>query len=163
MTTAVTGKTIFARYRDIPSSYEALQRFFPLRPLRTVSDYDRAVEVAGSLAGHDLNPEQDDYLGTLGALIVAYEDQNRPFKMPQMSGLEALKGLLQDHGLSASDLSRLLGVHRSLGSKILHGERSLTVQHLRILTEYFNVSADLFLPAPPSPPSQDCGRSEAGR
>ena len=150
MTTAVTGKTSFARYHDIPSSYEALQGFFPLRPLRTVSDYDRAVEIAGSLAGHDLNPEQDDYLGTLGALIVAYEDQIQPFEMPQMSGLDALKGLLRDHGMNASDLSRLLGAHRSLGSKILQGERSLTVQHLRILTEYFKVSADLFLPVPSS-------------
>jgi HTH-type transcriptional regulator/antitoxin HigA len=150
MTPAVSGKTLFGHYHDIPSSYEALQAFFPLRPLRSASDYNRAVEVAGSLAGHDLNLEQDDYLGTLGALIVAYEDQNQPFEVPYMSGLDALKGLLRDHGMNASDLSRLLGVHRSLGSKILHGERSLTVQHLRILTEYFKVSADLFLPAPSS-------------
>jgi HTH-type transcriptional regulator/antitoxin HigA len=147
MTTAVSGKTLFAHYRDIPTTYEALHAFFPLRPLRGASDYDRAVEIAGSLAGHDLNPEQDDYLGTLGALLVAYEDQNQPFDMPQMSGLDALKGLLRDHGMNASELSRLLGAHRSLGSKILQGERSLTVPHLRILTEYFKVSADLFLPS----------------
>jgi|SRR5882724_5861879 len=147
MTTALSGKTRFAHYRDIPTSYEALHAFFPLRPLRSASNYDRAVEVASSLAGHDLNPEQDDYLGTLGALIVAYEDQHLPFDMPQMNGLEALKGLLRDHGMNASDLARLLGGHRSLGSKILHGERSLTVPHLRILTKYFQVSADLFLPA----------------
>ncbi len=146
MTPAVGGKTLFAHYRDIPTSYAALHAFFPLRPLRSASDYDRAVAVAGSLAGHDLNPEQDDYLGTLGALIVAYEDQNQPFDLSQMSGLEALKGLLRDHAMNASDLARLLGAHRSLGSKILHGERSLTLQHLRILTEYFKVSADLFLP-----------------
>ena len=118
-----------------------------LRPLRERADYDRAVEVASSLAGHHLNPEQDDYLGTLGALLVAYEEQRPVFDTPQISGLDALKGLLRDHGMNASDLSRLLGVHRSLGAKILQGERSLTVPHLRILTEYFKVSADLFLPA----------------
>jgi HTH-type transcriptional regulator/antitoxin HigA len=146
MTTAVSSKTLFAHYRDIPPSYEALQTFFPLRPLRSASDYDRAVALAGSLTGHDLNREQDDYLGTLGALIMAYEDQNPSFVMPQISGLDALKGLLRDHGMNASDLARLLGGHRSLGSKILHGERSLTVPHLRILTDYFKVSADLFLP-----------------
>ncbi|ETX05894.1 MAG: hypothetical protein ETSY2_20350 [Candidatus Entotheonella gemina] len=103
--------------------------------------------IAASMAGHSLNTEQDDYLGTLGALIVAYEDQNRSFKMPEMSGLDALKGLLRDHDMNASDLARLLGAHRSLGSKILNGERSLTVRHLRILTDHFKVSADLFLPA----------------
>ena len=146
MTTAVRGKTLFAHYHDIPTRYDALQAFLPLRPLRSAAEYGRAVEVAGSLAGHDLNPEQDDYLGTLGALIVAYEDHNRPFAMPQMSGLETLKGLLRDHGMNASDFSRLLGAQRSLGAKILHGERSLTVAHLRVLTEYFKVSADVFLP-----------------
>ena len=146
MTTSVSGKTKFAHYRDIPKSYQALQLCFPLWPLRSASDYDRAVEVAGSMAGHDLNAEQDAYLGTLGALIVAYEDQNRPFDMPEMSGLDALKGLLRDHRMNASDLARLLGAHRSLGSKILNGERSLTLQHLRTLTEHFKVSADLFLP-----------------
>ena len=147
MTTIEHAKTLFAHYRDIPTSYEALHAFFPLRPLRGRSDYDRAVDVASSLAGHHLNPEQDDYLGTLGALLVVYEDQHLPFETPQMSGLDALKGLLRDHGMNASDLSRLLGAQRSLGSKILQGERSLTVPHLRILTEYFKVSADLFLPA----------------
>ena len=147
MTTTKHTKTLFAHYRDIPTSYEALYAFFPLRPLRGVSDYDHAVEVASSLAGHHLNPEQDDYLGTLGALLAAYEDQHQPFDMPQISGLDALKGLLRDHGMNASDLSRLLGAQRSLGAKILQGERSLTVPHLRILTEYFKVSADLFLPA----------------
>ncbi len=147
MSPIISEKTVFSHYRDIPKSYEALHAYFPLRPLRTDADYDRAVAIAGSIAGHNLNTEQDDYLGTLGALIVAYEDQHRPFEMPQMSGLDALKGLLRDHDMNASDLARLLGTHRSLGSKLLNGERSLTVQHLRILTEYFKVSADLFLPA----------------
>jgi antitoxin component HigA of HigAB toxin-antitoxin module len=85
MTTTEHAKTRFSHYRDIPTSYESLHAFFPLRPLRGASDYDR--------------------------------------------------------------VSRLLGAQRSLGAKILQGERSLTVPHLRILTEYFNVSADLFLPA----------------
>ena len=33
--------------------------------------------------------------------------------------------------MNASDLARLLDVHPSMGSKILRGERSLTVDHLR--------------------------------
>ena len=149
MTTTSKQKTVFAHYVDIPTSYEALHAFFPLRPLRTDSEYEHAVTVASSMAGHDLNTEQDNYLGTLGALITAYEDQHRPFDMPRLNGLEALKGLLRDHDMNASDLARLLGGHRSLGSKILNGERNLTIQHLRILTHYFKVSADLFLPASP--------------
>lgn len=66
--------------------------------------------------------------------------------MPQRSGLETLKELLQDHGMHASALSRLLEAQSSLGAKILQGKRNLTVAYLRILTESFTVSAEVFLP-----------------
>jgi antitoxin component HigA of HigAB toxin-antitoxin module len=39
----------------------------------------------------------------------------------------------------------LLGVHRSMGSKLLKGERALTARHLKMLSDRFKVSADLFL------------------
>jgi len=32
-----------------------------------------------------------------------------------------------------------------MGSKILNGERSLTVEHLRLLADRFNVRPDLFM------------------
>lgn len=57
----------------------------------------------------------------------------------------SLKHLLEENQMNASDLARLLGVHPSLGSKILKGERSLTVAHLRKLAERFKVSPGLFL------------------
>lgn len=47
--------------------------------------------------------------------------------------------------MNASDLARLLGVHISMGSKILKGERSLTVEHLKKLAKRFHVRADLFI------------------
>jgi len=53
--------------------------------------------------------------------------------------------LLADNDMSASDLARLLGVHASMGSKILKGERSLTVEHLRKLADRFKVRPDLFM------------------
>ena len=43
------------------------------------------------------------------------------------------------------DLARLLDVHPSMGSKILRGERSLTVEHLRKLCERFKVNPRLFI------------------
>jgi antitoxin component HigA of HigAB toxin-antitoxin module len=47
--------------------------------------------------------------------------------------------------MNASDLARLLGVHASMGSKILKGERSLTVGDLRRLGDHFRVSPELFM------------------
>jgi antitoxin component HigA of HigAB toxin-antitoxin module len=47
--------------------------------------------------------------------------------------------------MNASDLARLLGVHPSMGSKILKGDRSLTVAHLRKLADRFKVRPELFM------------------
>jgi antitoxin component HigA of HigAB toxin-antitoxin module len=68
-----------------------------------------------------------------------------PSDAPVVCGLDALQVLLDEHGMSAADLARLLGVHRSMGSKLLKGERALTARYLHILSERFKVSADLFL------------------
>lgn len=46
---------------------------------------------------------------------------------------------------NASDLARLLGTHPSMGSKILKGDRSLTVDHLRTLANRFSVRPELFM------------------
>ena len=59
--------------------------------------------------------------------------------------VDSLRHLLEENGMNASDLARLLGVHASMGSKILKGERALTVDHLRKLAERFKVSAELFM------------------
>ena len=45
---------------------------------------------------------------------------------------------------NASDLGRLLG-ERSLGPKILSGQRELSKAHIRKLADHFGVSAGLFL------------------
>jgi antitoxin component HigA of HigAB toxin-antitoxin module len=47
--------------------------------------------------------------------------------------------------MNASDLARLLGVHASMGSKILKGDRALTVDHLKKFAVRFKVSLQLFI------------------
>ncbi|MEX0688329.1 MAG: helix-turn-helix domain-containing protein [Pirellulales bacterium] len=60
-------------------------------------------------------------------------------------GIAALRQILDAHGINASGLARLLGVHARMGSKILKGERALTVAHIRLLAARFNVRPDTFL------------------
>jgi len=52
--------------------------------------------------------------------------------------------LLEEHGMSGADLSRLLGADRSLGVRILNGERNLTVEHAKKLAARFHVPLELF-------------------
>lgn len=63
----------------------------------------------------------------------------------KFNGLEMLRSLMEEHGMSAADLGRLLDVHRSHAAKIVRGERSLTLEHLRALAEHFCVRPDLCL------------------
>ncbi len=83
------------------------------------------------------------YLETLVQLVQAYETRHHAIDTSDMSGLDSLKHLLQENAMNASDLARLLGDHVSLGSKILKGARSLTVDHIRTLAARFKVSPRL--------------------
>jgi HTH-type transcriptional regulator/antitoxin HigA len=90
-----------------------------------------------------LTRDQESYLETLVQLVQAYE--SRRHSVEAAGGIEALRHLLTEHAMSASDLARLLGVHESMGSKILKGERALTVDHLKTLAAKFRVRPDTFM------------------
>jgi HTH-type transcriptional regulator / antitoxin HigA len=137
--------TTLMRYEDIPKTYDQLLAMHPLRPIHNDVELDHATTMIDILAGHDLNADQADYLDVLSTLVEVYENTHYPLDDPAIRGLHALQALLDDHGMSATDLARLLGVHRSMGSKLLKGERALTTRHLKMLSDRFKVSADLFL------------------
>ena len=82
---------------------------------------------------------------TLVQLVQTYEARRHAIDTADLSGIDALRQLLAENGMNASDLARLLGVHVSMGSKILKGERSLTVEHIRKLTKRFEVRGELFM------------------
>ncbi len=141
-TTLVDLSTL--RYAEIPTTYQNLVSWYPPMVLETEEEYDQAVEVAKKLSLYELNNDQEKYFDTLCVLIQAYEDRN-PFDWSKISGIDILKSLLEDQGMSTSDFSRLIGVHRSIGTRILNGERNLTVGHIRLLAERFKVSPELFM------------------
>jgi HTH-type transcriptional regulator / antitoxin HigA len=133
------------RDADVPKTYDQLLAMHPLRPIHNDVELDHATKMIDILAGRDLNEDQTDYLDVLSTLVEAYENTHYSLNDPTICGLDALQALLDEHGMSAADLARLLGVHRSMGSKLLKGERALTARHLQMLSERFKVSTDLFL------------------
>ena len=147
MTTAVTMPNLSGvSYQDIPVTYAQLLLWYPIKSIHDEAEYDAAVKIAGALAVYDhLNEDQERYLDTISTLIEAYEDHHIAFDWPEMSGIEILKGLIEEHGMTTSDFARLIGVHRSLGTRILNGERNLTVAHIRVLADRFKVSPELFM------------------
>ena len=56
-----------------------------------------------------------------------------------MTPVELIRSLMEEHGMSESDLGRLLG-DRSLGHRILSGERELSKVHIRVLANHFSLN-----------------------
>ncbi len=99
------------------------------------------MRVAGALASLNSLPALAvRYLEVLSRNIEAYEADSCRV---EHDAIESLKFLIEDHGMTGSDLGRLLG-HRELGSKILNGQRKLNVGHIKVLSEHFCVSPALF-------------------
>jgi HTH-type transcriptional regulator/antitoxin HigA len=131
-------------FNKMPRTFNGLCCMLPLRPIHDEPEYDNAIEMLDSLVGFDLNNDQLDYLVALTTLVGAYEDEHHAIDTTDKTGLDALKYLMEHNDMTASDLGVLLG-NRSLGSKILRGERELSKTHLRILADRFKVDAGLFL------------------
>ena len=138
------GKLGLRPFSRMPKTFAGLCRLHLPRPVHNETDYDNAIEMLDSLVGFKLNKEQLDYVEVLTTLVGAYEDEHHAIDTSDFSGLDSLKYLLEQNNMTASDLGNLLG-NRSLGSKILRGERELSKAHLRILADRFKVDAGLFL------------------
>jgi HTH-type transcriptional regulator / antitoxin HigA len=115
----------------------------PLLSIRNGDDYNKAVQRLNYLIDEvGTNQQHPLYslLDTLGTLIQAYEDEHWP--MPEVNGVEALHYLMQEHGLTQSDLPEVGS--QGVVSEILHGKRMLNARQIRALAARFNVSPALF-------------------
>jgi HTH-type transcriptional regulator/antitoxin HigA len=129
---------------SLPKTYGEIVALLPPRPIHDDVDLANADEMIDQLAGFDLNADQEDYLQALSTFVEAYEAARFPMDDSHFSPLEALKALLKEHGMTASDLGRLLG-NRTLGAAILAGRRSLSKTRIKALAGHFKVEPRLFL------------------
>lgn len=129
---------------NLPGSFDQLVRMMPPQAIRDDVHHEDTVEVIDRLMSlRKLSKGQELYLETLVQLVEAYEAAHHAVTMPK--GIDALKHLLAEHGINATGLARLLKVHPSMGSKILQGDRALTVDHIRVLSARFRVRPDTFI------------------
>lgn len=77
----------------------------------------------------------------MGDLIKDYEAEHHP--LPDVTGIQALKFLMEQHGLKQTDL-RAIG-SQGVVSEILAGKRDLNVRQIRLLSERFAVSPATFV------------------
>lgn len=145
MKTATRTSASPESFAALPKDYTGLcQRYVP-RPLHDAADYAAARQAIEPLQGFEsrLNADQVDYLEAVSSFLEAYDLER--VKWPKGTARDTLKFLLEQRDLSAADLSRLLGSDRSLGPKLLRGERRLTVDHIRTLARHFNVEPGVLI------------------
>jgi HTH-type transcriptional regulator/antitoxin HigA len=131
-------------FRPLPKTYGALAAMLPPRPIHDDVDLANATEMIDRLAGFNLNADQEDYLEALSTFVEAYEAERFPIDDSRITPLDALKALLKEHAMTASDLGRLLG-NRTLGAALLGGRRNLSKAHIKKLAQHFKVEPGLFL------------------
>ena len=134
------------RYPALAGRFEQLAEAMPPQAIRSDVQYQKSLGMIDRLMSRKkLTGGQALYMETLVQLVQAYEAVHHAIDISDLRGIDSLRHLLAENEMNASDLARLLGIHASMGSKILKGERSLTVDHVRKLAARFKVRPELFI------------------
>lgn len=116
----------------------------PLLTIRSEREYNAAVKRLNELLDEIGNNEKHPLYGlldTLGTLIHVYEEEHYP--IPDATGAEILRFLMDEHGLTQSDLPEIGS--QGVVSEILNDKRELNVRQIRLLAQRFKVSSAVFL------------------
>lgn len=88
------------------------------------------------------DPELNDEIELLTHLIETWDREHSPRN--RMAPVELLQHLMNEHHISASELSRKLGKSKSLLSDILSYRKNFSKEMIRDLAAYFKVSQEGF-------------------
>lgn len=116
----------------------------PIFVVRNEQEYDSAIDRLNDLideVGTNESHPLYEMLDALGAVIHAYEERHYP--MPESSGADILRFLMDEHGLKQSDLPEIGS--QGVVSELLSGRRDLNVRQIRALAERFHVSPAVFV------------------
>lgn len=133
---------------DALEAAEALKTAVPFLAGNTgEKEYLEALELVEYLLVNDpTNPLLDlvtlkisEYENTLPEIIAFREKMNA-----QASGIAVLRTLMDQYQLNQSDFQNEIG-SKSMVSRVLSGDRQLTIEHIRKLSLRFGISPALFI------------------
>jgi len=108
------------------------ERVMDIRPIKTESDYEKALARIAKLMGAKLNSPEGDELGVLSTLVDAYESQHFPIE--PADPVDAILFRMEQEGLERKDLEPYLGSRQRV-SEILNRRRALSLDMIRRLHE----------------------------
>jgi HTH-type transcriptional regulator / antitoxin HigA len=127
----------------VSPEYSALLRKVPPKVIRTERENEMYTEILYDLdrRGKTLTAAEKEMAELLTLLIKDFEE-NR-YRLPRAKPLDALRFLIDQHGLKQKDLADVFGAP-SVVSEVLSGKRELNKDHIRRLSARFHVSPELF-------------------
>jgi HTH-type transcriptional regulator / antitoxin HigA len=128
----------------IPETFSQLVSAWCPRVIHDRVEFKNAMEIIEAMAGFNLNRDQEDYLETVSILADEYDRKQNP-QPARAKPVEVLRHLVEEHKLSSRAIGRILGKDQSLGSKILGGDRAITIEHAVTLAKYFGLTPEVFL------------------
>lgn len=111
---------------------------------RNDAEYQKLLSYVNALMDwlrHHKDERATSLLHLIASNIQIYENKHYPQK--KLTPVEMLKFLMDEQGLGQDDLPEIGS--QSLVSKILRGERRLTLEHIRHLSNRFGVSPAVFV------------------
>lgn len=133
---ATTGERASGHVRHV--------RATDIAPIRSSAHYRRMVAMLEALLAESAGDESHPAMGLVdivGDLIEDYETEKHP--LPPTTGLQALKFLMEQHGVRQGDLPEVGS--QGVVSEILAGKRDLNLRQVRALGERFGVSPATFI------------------
>ncbi|MFA7269255.1 MAG: helix-turn-helix domain-containing protein [Sterolibacterium sp.] len=130
--------------KQLLPAWETFRSATDITPIRDEAHYRRMAAMLDALLDESGGNENHPAMGLVdivGDLIEDYETEHH--SLPDASGVQALKFLMEQHGLKQGDL-REIG-SQGVVSEVLAGKRDLNVRQIRALSERFGVSPATFL------------------
>jgi HTH-type transcriptional regulator / antitoxin HigA len=113
-----------------------------LRPIRTETDYQEALQQVEALFDAAPNTPECDRLDVLSTLVEVYEKREFPIALPDP--IEAIQYYMEARGWTRRDLEPCIG-SRARVSEVLSRKRSLTLEMVRRLNQQLGIPAEVLI------------------
>lgn len=123
---------------------ELLQEFVP-RPISSEQAYREALKNVEQLMRKPAKTRAEDDMLELFATLVEQYEIRKGYATPVISARDRLKGLMEAHQLTQTELSRRSNVPRSTINEVLSGKRNISKANAARLARFFGVSIEEFI------------------
>ena len=112
--------------------------------IKNEAQYQKALKRTMTIFHTENGTAEAEELALLLVLVKDYEDKH--IQLPELDPMEVIKLKMEELGLRPKDLEGIIGSKGHVSS-VLSGRREITLKMAQKLRNYFQLPAEIFLPA----------------